>query len=120
MKDVILVFVICLLLTVILEEGTALLIGVRKGFDLMVILFVNTLTNPIVVFTGFMLEAFTRVPRAVYLTVLELAVFFTEALIYRKLLYTRKPSPFILSLILNGVSFFIGTTLSGSIFKLIL
>ena len=67
-----------------------------------------------------MMEAYTKVPRAVYLTVLELAVFVTEALIYRKLLYTKKPSPFILSLILNGVSFFIGTTVSGLIFKLIL
>lgn len=120
MKDVIILFVICLLLTVILEEGAALMIGIRKGFDLTVILFVNTLTNPIGVLTGLLMAAYTTVPRAVYVTLLELAVFFVEALIYKKLLYTKKPSPFIVSLILNGVSFFIGTTVSGLIFKLIL
>lgn len=120
MKDVIIVFVICLLLTVILEEGTALMIGIRKGFDLTVILFANTLTNPIVVLTGLVMTAYTTVPRAVYVAVPELAAFLVEALIYRKLLYTMKPSPFIVSLILNCVSFFIGTTVSGLIFKLIL
>ena len=120
MREVFLTFAICLLLTIVLEEGTALIIGIRKGFDLIVILFVNILTNPIVVFSGLMFEAFTTVPRALYLTVLELAAYITEALIYRKLLYTEKPSPFILSLVLNSVSFFLGTTIGGLIFKVIL
>ena len=120
MKEVIPVFALCLFLTVILEEAAAVLIGIRTGFDLTVILFVNILTNPIVVFIGMVMEAYTAVPRALYLTVLEGAVFVAEALIYRRLLYTRKPSPFLVSLILNCVSFFIGTTISGSIFKLIL
>ena len=120
MKDVILVFSVCLFLTIILEVATAVLIGIRKGFDLTVILLVNVLTNPIVVLTGMVMGSYTTVPRAVYITVLELAAFITEALFYRKLLYTRKPSPFLLSLILNCVSFFIGTTVGGLIFKLIL
>ena len=107
MKDVILVFSVCLFLTIILEVATAVLIGIRKGFDLTVILLVNVLTNPIVVLTGMVMGSYTTVPRAVYITVLELAAFITEALFYRKLLYTRKPSPFLLSLILNCVSFFI-------------
>ena len=107
-------------MTIILEELSALMIGIRKAFDLTVILFVNILTNPIVVFTGLMMAEYTRVPRAVYITILELAVFITEALIYRKLLYTKKPSPFLVSLVLNSVSFFIGTTIGGLIFKLIL
>ena len=114
------VFGVCLLLTVILEEVTALIIGIRKGIDLMVILFTNTLTNPLVVLAGLVMAEYTTVPRAVYVTVFELAVFIVEALIYRKLLYTRKPSPFIVSLILNCVSFFIGTTVSGLIFKILL
>ena len=120
MRDAIIVFGICLLLTVILEEVTALIIGIRKGFDLTVILFTNTLTNPVVVLTGLVMAEYTTVPRAVYVTVLELAVFIVEALIYRKLLYTRKLSPFIVSLILNCVSFFIGTTVGGLVFKVLL
>ena len=120
MKEIVLTMVICLLLTVVLEEVMALLVGVRKSFDLTVILFTNTLTNPVVVFTGMLLTAFTSVPRALYITVLELIVFVVEALIYEKLLYSRKPSPFILSLILNGVSFFIGTTIASLLLKLII
>ena len=117
MKQIILTLVICLLLTMVLEEAMALLVGVRKGFDLAVILFTNTLTNPVVVFTGILLSTYTAVPRALYITVLEITVYVVEALIYKKLLYCRKPSPFILSLILNATSFFIGTTLATLILK---
>ena len=117
MKQIILTLVICLLLTMVLEEAMALLVGVRKGFDLAVILFTNTLTNPVVVFTGILLSTYTAVPRALYITVLEITVYVVEALIYKKLLYCRKPSPFILSLILKATSFFIGTTLATLILK---
>ena len=117
MKQIILTLVICLLLTMVLEEAMALLVGVRKGFDLAVILFTNTLTNPVVVFTGILLSTYTAVPRALYITVLEITVYVVEALIYKKLLCCRKPSPFILSLILNATSFFIGTTLATLILK---
>lgn len=118
-KQIILTLIVCLILTLVLEEITALIVGVRKGFDLTVILFSNLLTNPVVVFSGMLLASFTNIPRPVYIIVLELAAFITEALIYRKLLFTKKPSPFILSLILNSVSFFAGTTLSSLILGLL-
>lgn len=117
-KEIILTLVICLVLTLVLEEVTALIIGVRKGFDLIVILFSNLLTNPVVVYAGIAFASFTKIPRPVYVIVLELAAFIIEALIYRKLLFTKKPSPFLLSLILNCVSFFIGSTLSSLILGL--
>ena len=115
MKEVILTLAICLLLTLVLEEVTALIVGVRRKFDLTVIFFTNTLTNPVVVLTGMLLASYTAIPRWAYIIVLELIVFIVEALIYRKLLYAKKPSPFVLSLLLNGVSFFIGSTLSSLI-----
>lgn len=118
-KQIILTLIVCLILTLVLEEITALIVGVRKGFDLTVILFSNLLTNPVVVFSGMLLASFTNIPRPVYIIVLELAAFITEALIYRKLLFTKKPSPFLLSLILNSVSFFAGTTLSSLILGLL-
>ena len=118
-KQIILTLIVCLILTLVLEEVTALIVGVRKGFDLTVILFSNLLTNPVVVFSGILLASFTNIPRPVYIIVLELAAFITEALIYRKLLFTKKPSPFLLSLILNSVSFFVGTTLSSLILGLL-
>ena len=118
-KQIIITLIVCLILTLVLEEITALIVGVRKGFDLTVILFSNLLTNPVVVFSGMLLASFTNIPRPVYVIVLELAAFITEALIYRKLLFTKKPSPFLLSLILNSVSFFVGTTLSSLILGLL-
>ena len=118
-KQTILTLIVCLILTLVLEEVTALIVGVRKGFDLTVILFSNLLTNPVVVFSGMLLASFTNIPRPVYIIVLELAAFITEALIYRKLLFTKKPSPFLLSFILNCVSFFAGTTLSSLILGLL-
>ena len=118
-KQIILTLIVCLILTLVLEEVTALIVGVRKGFDLTVILFSNLLTNPVVVFSGMLLASFTEIPRPVYVIVLELAAYITEALIYRKLLFTKKPSPFLLSLILNSVSFFVGTTLSSLILGLL-
>ncbi len=119
MRIILLTFAVCLLLTVLLEESSALLAGIRKGFDLTVILFTNTLTNPVAVLSGMLFEAFTSIPKVAYIIFIEAAVFITEALIYRKLLYTKKPSPFILSLILNGVSFCIGTPVAAKILGLI-
>lgn len=120
MIEVLLILAICLLLTILIEEALALVIGVRKGFDLAVILFANTLTNPIAVFSDLALQAYTSIPRAIYVIIIELTVFITEALIYRKLLFTKKPSPFVLSLILNGVSFVTGMLLSEKILNLVL
>lgn len=120
MIEVLLILAICLLLTILIEEALALVIGVRRAFDLAVILFANTLTNPIAVFGNLALQAYTSIPRPAYVVIIELAVFITEALIYKKLLFTKKPSPFIMSLILNGVSFVIGTLLSEKIINLIL
>lgn len=120
MREIILTLVICLLLTVLIEESMALFLGIRKGFDLLVIFFTNTLTNPAVNLTLMLLTAFTGIPRIVSIAALELLVFFAEALIYRKLLYAEKPSPFILSLILNGCSFAIGTPLASKILEMII
>ena len=120
MREVLLTLAVCLLLTVVMEESAALVVGVRKGFDLAVILFTNTLTNPIAVFSDMSLQAYTSIPRPVYVVIIELAVFITEALIYKKLLFTKKPSPLVLSLILNGVSFVAGMLVSEKILEFIL
>ncbi len=117
MKEIIWTFVICLSLTLVFEEATALIAGVRKRFDLAVIFFTNTLTNPPVVLLGLLIPSYTDIPRPVYVILLETAVFVTEALIYRKLLYTRRPNAFLLSLILNGVSFVIGTPVASLILR---
>lgn len=112
MKEVLLTLGICLLVTLLLEEATALILGVRRKFDLTVIFFTNTLTNPIVVLGEIVVATYTGIPLPVYIIIAELAVWITEGLIYRKLLYFDRFHPFIVSLILNAVSFLIGTTLA--------
>ncbi len=112
MKEVLLTLGICLLVTLLLEEATALILGVRRKFDLTVIFFTNTLTNPIVVLGEIVVATYTGIPLPVYIIITELAVWITEGLIYRKLLYFDRFHPFIVSLILNAVSFLVGTTLA--------
>lgn len=120
MKEGFLTLGICLLITVLLEEVTALILGVRRRFDLTVIFFTNTLTNPIVVLGEMVVAAYTGIPIPVYIIIAEFAVWVTEGLIYRKLLYFDKFHPFIISLILNAVSLFIGTALATLILRVLI
>lgn len=120
MKEIIWTLAVCLLLTIVLEETTAFIAGIRKGFDLAVILFTNTLTNPAAVFADILLRTYTSVPGIIYVIILEAVVFAAEALIYRKLLFTRKPNAVLLSLMLNGVSFLIGTPVASLLLKLLI
>ncbi len=119
MKEIILTLAVCLLLTLVLEEATALAAGVRRRFDLAVIFFTNTLTNPAAVFAGILIRTYTSVPGMICVIILEAAVFLTEALIFRKLLFARKPNAFLLSLMLNGVSYIIGTPVASLVLRLL-
>lgn len=100
----------CLVLTVLIELGTAAALGVRRGRDFANISLVNLLTNPVVVVTSFLVNFFTfgMAKYIVCIVLLEIAAFFTEALIYKKTLYFNRLNPFILSLILNAASYLSG------------
>jgi hypothetical protein len=98
----------CLILTIIIEIVISLILGYRKK-DLLNVLLVNIITNPIV----------TSVPvyfnvnyglkyRNISLLILELLVLVVEGFIYKKYLEKRNINPYILSFILNASSFLIG------------
>ena len=110
-QEIILTFALCLIITLIIEEVGALILGIRKRFDLLVILVTNTLTNPVAVLINMVMGSFTSIPKPIYIALIEISVFLIEALIYKNLLYCKKPSPFILSLILNLASFLIGSAI---------
>ena len=81
-----------------------LIIGIRTKSDILTVFFVNSLTNPPAVLIRILLDL--SVP---FILVLEVIIWLTEAMIYRKLLDYRKLNGFTVSLILNAVSLVIGS-----------
>jgi len=103
--------------TIILECSAAALLRVRYRKDFLNILLVNVLTNPIVVSVSFAANVFGGLKiRAVSLVFLELFAFLCEALIYRKTLSYKKINPFLISLILNCTSYFLGIVINRVIY----
>lgn len=98
-----------LLLTLAVELGIAWLIGVRKRKDLALVALVNVLTNPPLVLILDLVYVFDRDHLHWYLiAALELAAVCIEALLYRNRLEFKRISPWQISLLLNGISYFGG------------
>ena len=104
-------FLLCLVLTEILELGTAFLLGVRDKYDFAIIALANVLTNPALNVILSFFASLTPVPIWLPLAVLEILVVLVEGAVYKKYLDFRKVPPYLLSLILNVVSCFIGSPL---------
>lgn len=99
---------ICLALTVIIEAAFAFIFGVRSGRGQLVVLLTNIITNPVLnciltVVSFYLPLSYYNV----FLVPLEVMVVFIEGFIYKKML-TVKLNPFLLSLLLNVCSFFLG------------
>ncbi len=99
----------CLLLTIIIELLIAFILGVRDKKDIINVILVNVITNPIVVITPVIIyiyigSTFSRIS----LYILEILTVLVEGLIYKKVLSYKKINPILLSLILNVSSFLIG------------
>ena len=102
-----------LALTLVIELTIALILKVRNKCDILFIALINCVTNPLInmIYAGillfFRIEADSLISYVVVF-VLEIVVWLTEALFFKKLLeYIRMPG-MLLSLILNASSFFIG------------
>ncbi|MBP0965395.1 MAG: hypothetical protein J5999_08915 [Oscillospiraceae bacterium] len=98
--------VISLALTMILELLAAAVVGLR-GRDLLLTVIVNLLTNPIVTAFFYILSGTTELPVALIKAFLEISAIVAEWLIYRKYGVKIK-RPLLLSVGLNGFSFFSG------------
>ena len=100
---------VCLALTVIIEAAAAFVCGVRTRRGQFTVLLANIITNPLMnsILTA---VSFLISPAAYYwfLVPLEIIVVLAEGLIYKKTLPT-KLNTFLLSLILNLCSYFLGT-----------
>lgn len=103
------VMLICLLLTIIIEVLVSLVLRVQDKKDIINIILVNVLTNPSVVVFPYIIGLYYGITyRYILLIILELYAFFMEGFIYKKVLKYKKINCYLLSLILNLSSYFIG------------
>ncbi len=102
--------VISLVLTIVIEVILALIIGVRGNKNIINVIWINCLTNPIVVGTTNLVYLISNslLMRNIVLILLEILVVLVEGILFRKFLEEVKIKPLILSLYLNGLSFGIG------------
>ncbi len=109
LEELPIIMVKCLLCTIIIEVLVAYLLKVRDKKDFLNIVLVNALTNPIVVSMPFLI--LIKLGYAYYkqtFYILEILTVITEGFIYKKVLKYKKMNPYIISIILNLSSYFIG------------
>ena len=97
------------ILTVIIESFVGFIIGIRNKKDLLNVVLVNIMTNPLVnSITLFLNFYFGVLSRNIGLVILEILAVISEGFVYKKYLNFKKINPYVLSLILNCSSYFIG------------
>ena len=103
----------CLICTIIIELGIALILGIRDKKDIVNVILVNILTNPIVVSLPILILILCGyLPYRIVFYSLEVITVLVEGFIYFKVLNYKKINPFILALILNLGSYLIGEVIN--------
>lgn len=111
-KDIPKIMAVCLFLTIIVEVLLAFLLKVREKKDFVNIILANIVTNPIVVIIPIFINfKFGITYHYISLIVLEILAVIVEGLLYKSFLYYKKINPFILSIILNTLSYISGEVL---------
>lgn len=102
-----------LICTIIIELVVAIILGIRNKKDILNIVLVNIITNPLVAVIPVYFNFFYSLKmRNTVLIILEILTLIFEGYIYKKYLNYKKLNPFILSLILNCGSYFIGEVIN--------
>lgn len=109
LNDLPYIMIICLLCTIIIELIVGIILGIRNKQDIIIIILVNIMTNPLVtsISTYFNIE-YNNTSRIISLIILELLAFISEGFVYKKTLTYKKVNPYIISLILNICSYTLG------------
>lgn len=111
-----LIMLICLSSTIVIELIMSLLLGMRNKKDILNVILVNIMTNPLVV-SILMYITYNRLfNTTISIIILEILVILTEGFTYKKVLTFDKINPYVLSLILNISSYFIGELLNNIIY----
>lgn len=99
----------CLLYTIIIELTVALILHVKNKKDLLNVILVNILTNPVVVLVPVLIYyKYGLLAKNITLYSLEILAVLIEGFIYMRVLKYKKINPYILSLLLNLSSYLIG------------
>jgi hypothetical protein len=103
----------CLICTIIIELIGAFILGLRKK-DLVYVVLVNIMTNPLVVsLPVLVLVKFGVNARYICLVFLEILAIISEGFVYKKVLTYKKLNPYLISLILNVLSYCIGIVINN-------
>lgn len=98
-----------LALTLLIETAAALLLGLRRR-DVLLVVLMNAITNPAVVYLYLLLSAATALPRWALLLPLELAAVAGEWLLLKRFASGVR-RPLLTALLLNACSFGVGELL---------
>lgn len=109
LNDIFKYMLISLCLTIIIEVTISLILKVRNKKDILLIVLVNLMTNPLVVSISFITNILHGLKMYyIVIVILEILAILIEGLVYKKYLNYKKINPFVLSLILNLISYLSG------------
>ncbi len=110
------ILVYYLLITILLEVLLAFILGLRKK-DLLYVILVNIITNPVLnAITTFVYINYHYKKWIISLIIFEILAVLIEGLIYKKVLLYKKINYLFLSLILNIFSYFVGKLIPISLY----
>lgn len=111
------IMIVCLTLTIIIELSLSFILRVKDKKDYLNIILVNMLTNPLLVSISTMIMYKHGLHlRNISVIIMEVMVVLIEGYIYKKYLKYEKINPFLVSLILNSGSYFIGGVINNIIY----
>jgi len=112
-------YIICksLIYTILIELVLSILFGVRNKKDILNIILVNIFTNLIVTSIPILINyLYGSLYRTVVLIILEILTILVEGFIYKRVLKYKKINRYLLSLILNIVSYLMGFIIYGGVY----
>ncbi len=111
------ILIVCLLSTIIVEVIVSLLLKVRDKKDILNIILVNIMTNPLLVSITVYINIFYGLKyKNIIIYPLEILVVLVEGLVYKRYLKYKKINPYLLSFILNISSYLIGLFINRIIY----
>ena len=104
----------CLTGTLLIEVTLALALGVRGWDDIEKVVLINILTNPVLVTILFLLNRMRVDVKEIFFIQLglEVVVVILEGMHYKRKMQKERMNPFLLSMVLNAVSYGAGLALS--------
>lgn len=115
-RDLPIVMVRCLLITIFVEVIIAFILKYRKK-DLLNVLLVNILTNPLLNSIAVYINFYYGLKaREIFVIVFEIFVIIIEGMIYHRYMNRKKINGYLLSLILNASSYIFGLIINKMIY----